>query len=332
MIISNNNTEGGNMLGLCMIVKDSSDTIERAIKSVKAYCKQLLVVDTGSQDNTPQIATRLGAEVHFRLWRDDFAYARNYALNFMRTQWIIVLDSDEELDANSFEKNRDLLRNDEIGGINLIIRNFLGDSNQSAITEHRYTRIFRNYKGFKFSGRIHEQIRESIENSEYKIFESDITIKHYGYSEKTIERAQRNIDILEREIIEKPDDFWYKYHLAESQFAGKQFDEARKNFFEALNSTQLQKNYEELVKIRLAQIALSQNDFDEVAKFLNFVSNDSDIEGFRLFIKAGLFIQQHKFKEAFELYEMQIIRNSNYIDKGQLEFILSKRDIFRSFY
>lgn len=317
------------MLGLCMIVKDAASTIERALKSVIEYCQQLVVVDTGSNDDTTRIAARLGAELHFHSWRGDFAEARNYALKFMRTEWIIILDSDEELERETYINNQKFFDDERIGGINVIIRNYLGENLQKGITEHRYTRIFRNNPKIRFFGSIHEQVRDSIENLGYLIAESDIIINHYGYKQNSETKAQRNIQLLEKELQQNPDEIWYKYHLAESLFSARNLEDARKNYQEVLNSDIINNDYIELIRIRLAQISLNNDEFDNVSEYLAFNSNNMNVEGFRLFIKAGLLMSQKKFEEAFELYKSELVRNSMYIDKSQLDFILSKEKLFR---
>ncbi len=317
------------MIGLCMIVKDESSVIARALESALEHCKQLVVVDTGSKDSTPQIASRFGAEVHFYYWNDDFAEVRNYALKLMRTEWILILDADEELVQDTFKKNLELFADKRIGGINVIIKNFLGENLQTGITEHRYTRIFRNNPQIRFTGRIHEQIRESIESLGYLIAESDIIINHYGYKQNTKTKAQRNISLLESELKESPDDIWYKYHLAESLFAARNLEKAREKYLELFQSSLLNKDYFEMTRIRLAQISLSNDELVNVDKYLDFVSSNQDIEGLRLFVKAASLMSQHKYLEAFDLYKCELIKNSMYIDKVQLDFILSKEGLFR---
>ena len=82
-------------ISLCMVVKDEECSIERCISSVRSIVEEIVVVDTGSSDRTPEIARRLGATViHFQ-WNDDFADARNVSLRGAGYSWILVLDADE---------------------------------------------------------------------------------------------------------------------------------------------------------------------------------------------------------------------------------------------
>ena len=84
-------------ISLCMIVKNEGHNLHRCLQSVQGFVNQIIVVDTGSEDNTVEIARSYGAEVHFFEWCDDFAAARNHSLSFATGDWILVLDADEKL-------------------------------------------------------------------------------------------------------------------------------------------------------------------------------------------------------------------------------------------
>ena len=90
-----------NTVSLCLIVKDEEATIGMAIKSVLALVDEVIVVDTGSQDNTRIIAEGYGAKVFDVPWADDFSAARNAALDQASGKWILVLDADEFLEPRS---------------------------------------------------------------------------------------------------------------------------------------------------------------------------------------------------------------------------------------
>ena len=83
-----------NTVSLCLIARDEEATIGMAIKSVLALVDEVIVVDTGSRDNTRIIAEGYGAKVFDVPWADDFSAARNAALDQASGKWILVLDGD----------------------------------------------------------------------------------------------------------------------------------------------------------------------------------------------------------------------------------------------
>ena len=78
-----------------MIGRDEGHCVGRALASVSALADEIVFVDTGSVDNTREIAAVFGARVFSYKWSDDFSAARNEGLEKCRGRWILVLDCDE---------------------------------------------------------------------------------------------------------------------------------------------------------------------------------------------------------------------------------------------
>ena len=306
-------------LGAAIIVRNNEKTISETLESIIPVCSQIVVVDTGSYDKTPQICTRLGAEVHFFKWVDDFATARNYALSLLKTEWVLVIDSDEILDHYNFLKHSNIKINEKAGGINVKIENYLDKEDLSNKSYHRYTRIFRNHKDIRFIGRIHEQISESIFNAGYDIIESEILIKHFGYQEVSQDKVQRNQELLKREIEDSPDDPWKIYHLAAAEFAGKNFTESEAHFKQIFNSELLSTEQQEISKLRLSQIALRNELFDEIMHWTDFISSDIDREGFRKYIRGTAKLLAKDYKNASILFRSEEVVMSSLVNKEQLK-------------
>ena len=92
-------------VGLSMIVKNGAQSLGLCLQSVSGMVSQIVVADTGSTDNSADIARQFGATVVSVPWENHFANARNAALALMQTDWVLVLDADEELDARSAESD-----------------------------------------------------------------------------------------------------------------------------------------------------------------------------------------------------------------------------------
>ncbi len=308
-------------IGAALIVRNNQETIAATLNSIIPVCSQIVVVDTGSYDNTPQICTRMGTEVHFFKWIDNFSVARNYALKFLRTNWILSIDSDEQLDWFSLAKHSNIITDDKVGGISLKIENFLDKDDLSNRSFHRYTRLFRNKKDIKYTGRVHEQISESILHAGYDIIESEIVIRHYGYQSINDDKVKRNQELLLKDMMNSPNDAWKTYHLAAAEFAGKNFIEAEEHFKMVVESHELTNEQKEISKLRLAQIALRNEDTETVEYWCDFQSNDLDREGFRKYILATAYLILKKFNKAYTLFKDEEVIMSSLVNKSQIKKI-----------
>jgi glycosyltransferase involved in cell wall biosynthesis len=86
-------------LSLCMIVKNEQASLPQALTSVKDIVDEMVVLDTGSTDQTVEIARKFSAKVYHFEWCNDFSAARNEALKYVQGKWVLVLDADEVLTA-----------------------------------------------------------------------------------------------------------------------------------------------------------------------------------------------------------------------------------------
>ena len=103
-------------VSLCMIVRDSAATLAACLKSIRPWVDEMIVVDTGSRDATPEIARSYGAEVCYFPWCDDFSAARNESLSHATGNWIFWMDSDDTIDAENGRKLRELVDGQHAAG------------------------------------------------------------------------------------------------------------------------------------------------------------------------------------------------------------------------
>ena len=108
------------MLSLSMIVRDEAAQIEACLRSVQGFADELVVVDTGSTDDTVARAQALGARVEQIPWPGDFAPARNQALQWVSGDWVLVLDADERLRPEAWAPLRALMAQPDVLLINLL--------------------------------------------------------------------------------------------------------------------------------------------------------------------------------------------------------------------
>ena len=311
-------------IGAAIIVKNEEANILRCLNSIKSFCKQIVVVDTGSSDNTAILAAKFGVDLYFCKWKNDFSEARNFAIKHLHTDWIISIDADEELVNENFLSDFEKINihsnfhSNKVGGISIVLNNFLDEKLETA-KQHRFTRIFRNDKRIKFEGKIHEQVADSIYKADFEIVESNIIFNHYGYIGKNIEKENRNKILLEKSIEQNKDDDFLCYHLATTEFSAGNYDKALELYLKTLHSPQLSNSQNDEIKLKIAQIFLQKNEFEKAIKILDFDASNIDDEGLRLSILGVSYLSLQDFAKAKAIYSNPAIEQSKLVDKTIVE-------------
>ena len=257
-------------LSLCMIVKNEAKNLPRCLKSVADFVDEMIVVDTGSQDDTVEIAKQFGATVHHFEWRDDFSAAKNAALSRANSQWILVLDADEEWLADTPDQSgsalRQLLEKTDADALRLKVRNRMPADELAQFQEFYLTRLFRNRPEFRYEGRIHEQIHPAISRAGGKIVTADFVNLHHGYAQKTVQsgekRAERNLRLLHAALAETPENPYLIYHLGATYQDMGDAQKAHTTLKRAVKLDRgiLSDSIREKLFLKLAQIAFAGND------------------------------------------------------------------------
>jgi glycosyltransferase involved in cell wall biosynthesis len=190
------------LLSLCVIVKNEIKNLPRCLDSVKSYVDEMIIVDTGSKDGTPDIAAKYGAKISYFKWCDDFAAARNYTVSQASGDWILMLDADEELVVNCENFLEEIIAQPQIIAYKLAYSEVTDQSNLSKSTPLYRTSLFRNLSNFRYVGRFHEYLTYHNKDSSgnYSRHLKSLSILHYGFSKKQLQQKNlsRNIPILER--------------------------------------------------------------------------------------------------------------------------------------
>jgi len=207
-------------ISLCMIVKNEERSLSRCVESVRPIINQIIIVDTGSSDDTINIAKDLGAEVYNFEWCDDFSAARNESIKYAKHQWILLLDADEIIDKDSILELKKIIKNNK-PPVAFEFR-VLSDTGSQNPNESRVIRMFSNGFGILFKNRVHEQITSSIKEISAQVLRTNSKIIHDGYNQKYVdqnEKQERNISLLKQMIEEEPGFYYWPYNLGISYMA-----------------------------------------------------------------------------------------------------------------
>lgn len=198
-------------LCLSLVVKNEAHQIDRCLSSVRDCVDEILVLDTGSTDDTIERARAYGARVEHFTWCDDFAAARNAALAMIQTDWVLVLDADEWLLPDAIEAIHGVIRDPEHLVVNLVRRELGAVQSPYSLV----SRLFRRHPQIQFDRPYHAIIDDSVvrllqQEPQWKIASLSIpAIDHDGYRLDRIaseSKATRARSAMEKFWQSHPDD------------------------------------------------------------------------------------------------------------------------------
>ena len=199
------------MLSLSMIVRDEEARLGKCLRSVQGFADEMVVVDTGSTDATVAIAEAAGARVEQIPWPGDFAPARNQALEFLKGDWVLVLDADEQLRPEAIPALKALMAQPDVLVINLL--RYEDGAVQSPYSS--VSRLFRKHPAIQWSRAYHSMIDDSVEEllkseSQWRVVDcAEPALFHTGYRPEQLiagNKANRLREAMEAELASKPGD------------------------------------------------------------------------------------------------------------------------------
>ena len=260
----------GPTLSLTMIVRNEAETISRVLRQAGQFCDELVVVDTGSTDATRKLAEGCGARVLEFAWIDDFAAARNHALQAATGDWVMWLDADDVLTDEAIRAYSAVRATGLSPDIDVIYApyRYHFDAAGLCTMEFPRERLARNVEGLHWEGRVHEVMHIPGPNAVHYL---DLYVEHRPLQSKQAGKVDRNLRILEAAVAEgdrtprtllyyarelsdhgrhdeayaafadyinKPGSTWEHHsalvRMAQSALAGGRVDDARARLFEAV--------------------------------------------------------------------------------------------------
>ena len=305
-----------------MIAKNEEKFLEQCLNSVNGLADEIVLVDTGSTDKTKEIAKKFNAKIFDFKWIDDFSAARNESLKHAAKDWILVLDADETLDEEGRKAIKELVNGKENDAFLFLQKNYTNETSIAGFVNDQHNhngktyagwygsfiaRLFRNKKGYKFEGTVHELVEPSIENKKGKIAATNIVLHHYGNSDSSVVKEKRKfyLELCKKKVEEKKDASSY-FELGVLYKENSDFDNAVKSFKKAieLNPKHSMALYE------LGVIYEKEKNYDEAIKF--YTESLRKKENSESFQSLGVcYLKKGMLKEAYRNLAKAMLLNPN---------------------
>lgn len=207
-----------------MIVRNEERFLPGCLASLGQEVDEIVIVDTGSDDRSRDIACAMGAIVIDHPWRDDFSEARNVALDCASGDWILYIDADECLAVpEPGALRRAVALPDAVAGR-------VRFRPRVAYTPYHEIRLFRRDDRIRFRGRIHETVHPDIgrvaRSDGLRLADMAIGIDHFGYEGDLSRKHARNLPLLQAAVGDDPGRVFLWADLAKSLAATGRLEEA----------------------------------------------------------------------------------------------------------
>lgn len=312
-----------------MIARDEEGFLTECLNSVRDVVDEIIVVDTGSTDSTPRIATDFGARVIPFEWNDDFSEARNVALEHASGDWILVFDADELISGRDTDKIR-ALANGDVDGYVFTYRSYTQSSddirwiaNDGSYPEGngwdgwisgRVVRMFRRDPRIRFMGAVHESVDPTIAAFGGTFAETDIIIHHYHEKKgKDVLRKKQlsYMRLCEKNLEKYPTNAktFFDMGLVSRHILGDMVGAIAHQ----KQAIELDPGYEE-ARIELALSYYLGNAIKDAARELTTLLEQNPKCAPALLLCGIMLERQGKYERAIECYERAVAANPNLVD------------------
>lgn len=284
-------------VSLCMIVKNEEEVLARCLSSIQDVVSEIIIVDTGSQDNTKNIAKQYTDKIYDFVWCDDFSKARNYAFSKAVSSYCMWLDADDVITKEDHDKLKLFLdTHDETFDILMMKYNTGFDELGNLTFSYYRERIVKNDGKNIFQGIIHEAI-----SPHGIILYEDIAVTH---RKMHVQDSDRNLRILRKEKIEHGLLPREQYYYARELYYHQLYEESIAEFDSFLKEGQgwIENNID-ACRIRGHCLKMMNKEQQALQSYLQsfyYAAPRSEI----LCDIAYYFFQQQRYQEAIFWYEL----------------------------
>lgn len=305
-------------LSICMMVKNEEKYLDKCLSSLRVLMEgltsELIIVDTGSTDNTVEIAKRYTDKIYFHEWNNNFSEMRNKSISYSSGEWLFIIDADEILvDAANLIKFLNSKDNLKFKAGFLIAKNIVREDDETTVPSFSSVRLFR--KGnIRYEGAVH-----NMALYDGPVADLNIEILHYGYittDKELMERKfQRTSKILKEEIEKNPANLYYMHQLSVSYRMHGDSKEALEQAIKTYDLLKKSSVNPQKVKFIYYQLALCYYDFSDYENVERICNEGISIEKQYIdlyYYLATAQVYLRKFDSAIKNYKIHIDFIQNY--------------------
>lgn len=328
-------------ISVCIITKNEAENLRRCLEALKPYPFEIVVTDTGSEDNSLDIARQYTEHVYEFAWINDFSAARNFCVGHATHDIILSLDTDEFLRSLDWNALQGALEEHpkSLGAIELFSHfDVNGETKQQIV---RLTRLF-DRRCYHFVNPVHE-VLVPLGDIEPSSYDAPISVDHVGYQgspEKLREKAERDISLLSAELAGDPDNPYLHFQMGQSYMLMRDEGNALVWFRQAMELHPAPgADYTLVLLCNYAGILLDIKQVEEAAAILPYRDSFADNKDFlclsgRIYLCMGQPLKAlPEFVQALNAPKYSLVNPcapSYYI--GLIYEMFGKRDIARTHY
>ena len=306
-------------ISLCMITKNEAGKLRKCLSAVKDLPLEIVVVDTGSTDDSVAVAREFTDKVFHFDWISDFSAARNFSIEKASNDWILVLDTDEYVTSADMEEIYRLIEAhpDEIGRL---VRTS-PDNNGMKTVDH-VERLF-DRRIFRYQRPIHEKVLPiDATNNLFTYYTIPLYVDHDGYVSASGEqtKAERNLKMLLASEKDFPDSYTYFQIGASYHYMGN-YKKACEYFEKGLDfDLSPQSEFVQMMIIQYGYSLINDGRLDDALKFYEQIYPYFDFLA-DIVICMGTIYLKHKNYMKAALQFIKATTTEQYFTFGSNSFI-----------
>lgn len=259
-------------ISACIITKNEAENLEKCLQALSAYPFEIVVVDTGSDDGSKEVARRYTENVYDFTWIDDFSAARNFAAGRASHNLIFPVDTDEFVtDLNWEALQAQIAEHPRAVGSIRRMDYFETDGEkhcQVCVIDRIYHRRY-----YRYDMPVHETL-VPLTKDPYRSYQAPVTLDHVGYlgsGDRLRQKAVRDMELLLRELERHPDDPYLSFQVGQSYMLMRDEENALSYFRKAVeHEPDPHADYTHILLYNYGHLLLERGQTDEASILLAY--------------------------------------------------------------